>query len=126
MSNVLASQSLAAAASVTSSAAAYVNNDVIICSCRIGATPPNQQCKVTLTGTIDGTNYVTLDSFAFGLAANQTYYHSFALGDYLGAGQFVNAHQLEALNSSSAAIWTFIKVTFAGNDTQAVTVAAVH
>lgn len=126
MSNIIASQSLAAEGTVTSSATAWVNNDVIICSCRIGAVAPNQQCKVILKGTIDGTNYVVLDTFAFGQATNQTYYHGFRLSDYVGAGGFTNARQLEKLNSSSAAIWTFSEVTFTGNDTQAVTVAAVH
>ena len=124
MANVLASQSLAAGATVTSSSTAWTNSDVIICSCVNGATPPNVGCRVTLNGSIDNTVFLPLEERPFGDAPNQTYYESFELSNYLGTG--TTAAVLQRLNSSSAATFSNFTVTFGGNDTQPVTVAAVH
>ncbi len=124
MSNIIASQTLAAAGTATSSSTTWTNNDVIICSCINGPIPPDIPARVTLTGSIDGTHFETLESRTFGGAPNQTYYESFRLSDYLGCGQ--TATVLQQLNSATAATFSNFEISFTGGDTQSVTIAAVH
>lgn len=124
MTAILASQSLAAGATATSASTAWANNDVLVCTCTNGAAPPNVGARVTLSGSIDGTHFSALDSRTFGGEANQTYYESFRLSDYLGCG--ANPTVLLQLNSATGASYSNLQLTFAGGDTQAVTVSAAH
>jgi hypothetical protein len=126
MANIIASTTQAAGATTTSASTSWSNNDVLICSCVIGAVPPNQQCQVTLLGSIDNTTFVPLRTYTFGVEPKQTYYRSFRLSDFVGAADGLGAGWLEQLNSASAAVPSNLKLQFAGNDTQPVTIAAVH
>jgi phospholipase/lecithinase/hemolysin len=125
MATLISSQSLAAAGTVSSSSTAFGNTLIVTATCIIGAIPPNSQPQVILYLSLDNVNFVEVDRLTFGVAPNQTYYRSFALSDYLGAGDYNNTEYIEALNSSTAALWSNFKVTITGNDTQAVTVSAV-
>src|SRR5271166_5765420 len=124
MSVILASASQAAAATTTTASFQYVANDVVKAKCIIGATPPNQQCQVTLQASLDNVNWVSLETRTFGVQPSQAYYQAFNMSDYVGAALFTAPNPLQVLNSTTAAEWGYFRLYFFGNDTQAVTISA--
>lgn len=124
MASIVSSQSLAAAATLTSSSFPFTMGNVLTATCVIGATPPNQQCLVTLQLSLDNVNWTSVDTRIFGVEPSQSYYHTFTFSDYTGAGSYTNPRWLQLLNNANAAEWAYYRLVFAGNDSQAVTIGA--
>jgi hypothetical protein len=125
MSTVLASASLAAAATTTTSAFPYSTDGVILASITNGGTPPNIQPMVQLELSSDNTNWTIVDQRLAGAVASQTYYFAFRLLDYAYAvSNFAGGFTGLLGVNSTPVLPTYYRLVFTGNDSQAVTIAA--
>jgi hypothetical protein len=118
MATIVSSQSLAAAATLTSSAYPFLPETVVIATITNGATPPNQQAKVQLQLSTDNVTYTVVDDRWAGAVPSGAYYHTFELSNYAGNNSSFGG------GAPAPAAWLWYKLYFYNNDSQAVTVAA--
>ena len=123
MYTVAASQSLAAAGTLTSSVFPFDPDDIVIVTITNGVVPPQQECQVQLQLSVDNVNWVTVDTRDAGFAPSQAYYLKFNLDQYAGSSIFITPNALSRY-SLSAVSWLYFRLYFSGNSDQAVTVAA--
>jgi hypothetical protein len=121
MSQIVASQSLAAGAVYTSAAYAFDIADVVVASVANSSTAPNVQTVCQLQLSIDGVNWIGVDRRIFGLAPSLTYYEAFPLMAFAGGNPVSSgAGYQNPLN------WIQYRLVFTSNSqTNAVTIAAV-
>jgi hypothetical protein len=124
MATIISSQSQADGATTTSSGTAFTSGLVVECSCVNGVAGLVTPCKVKLQLSIDGTNYVDIDSRWFGLQPSQTYWQTFRLADYTGAQQLKGSDQIQRANAAGTVQWADFKIVFYNNTGAAVTVFA--
>jgi len=81
---LLASQSLAAGATVTSAAFPFSVYDDVTVTVLNGGAAPTQPPQVTLLLSPDNVNYTAVDRRTTGMVPSQAYYHLFPLQNYAG------------------------------------------
>jgi hypothetical protein len=123
MATIVSSQSLAAAATVTSSSTAYTPASIVVCTCLNGTPGPGYSCMVQLFISVDNVNFVQADQRLFGMGPGQGYRQEFDLSNYVGA-MFGGAPNAVA-QIGGVTIPSNFKVTFTGAPDVAVTVAAI-
>jgi hypothetical protein len=125
MSTVLASQSLAAAATVTSGAYPYDPAGIVLVTITNGGTQPNVQPYVQLQLSSDNSNWTTVDLRLAGAVPSQSYFFAFPLANYAYAlsSYFAGYTGLIGLNAAPV-LPLYYRLVFTGNDSQAVTIAA--
>jgi hypothetical protein len=123
MATVLASQSLAALATVTSTSQAYVASSVVTASCLNGTPGPGYSCIVQLFVSVDNVNFSRADQRLFGMGPGLGYVQVFELARYAGA-EFGGAPNAMDRIGGVGPLTNF-KLTFIGAPDVAVTVAAV-
>ena len=84
MGTLLASQSLAAGATVTSAAFPFSVYDDVTVTVLNGGTAPTQPPQITLLLSPDNVNYTAVDRRTTGMVPSQAYYHLFPLQNYAG------------------------------------------
>jgi len=84
MGTILASQTIAAGATVTSGAFPYSVYDSIQANVLNGATGPTQTPQLILQLSPDNVNYTNVERRTCGMQPNQAYYHEFPLNNYAG------------------------------------------
>src|SRR5271166_6552153 len=136
MGTIIASQSLAAGATVTSAAFPFSVYDDITVTVLNGAAAPIQPPQVTLLLSPDNVNYTAVDRRTTGMTPSQAYYHLFPLSNYAGwspsvgpwdflsgAQQFTGA--LSGLTAGAVNVIQSAKIQIVNSGTvNAITVAA--
>lgn len=118
MATVVASQSLADSATLTSSAYQFDSASVILCTSTNGATPPAQGNQVVLQLSTDNINWTEVDRRWFPFGPSAVGYQVFELSNYGGNGA-------QPMGGSAIfAAWQYFRLVFGGNVGAAVTIAA--
>jgi len=108
---ILASQSLADAATVTSSSFVFNGGNRLVVQCTNSTTsPPTTPCQATLQLSTDNVNWTSIETLTFGIAPSPAYIQAFNFFKYLDLSNSQN--------------WKYFRVKFAGNTGAAVTVYA--
>ena len=135
MGTILASQSLAGGATVTSGAFPFSVYDDITATVLNANPPPNQSPMVTLLLSADNVNYVAADRRIIGQTPSQAFYHIFALQNFAGfipgapgwdflTGADVFTGTATGLTAAAVNTVQSFKLKFENLGTVAVTVAA--
>ena len=136
MGTIIASQSLAAGATVTSAAFPFSVYDDITVTVLNGAAAPIQPPQITLLLSPDNVNYTAVDRRTTGMTPSQAYYHLFPLSNYagwspsVGAWDFLSGAQqftgtLSGLTAGAVNVIQSAKIQIVNSGTvNAITVAA--
>jgi hypothetical protein len=124
MATVVSSQSLAAAATLTSSAFSAGVGDTLSVTITNGGTPPTNPCFVSLQMSPDNVNWTEVDRRSAGFGASKVYTQVFILANYFGNANNMTAGGFANANIVGWVPWAYYRLVFTGNTDQAVTIAA--